>query len=261
MKRLEGKVFLGYGTGAGMGRAAALLFAQEGAKVVVASNPGNGQKVVEEIRAAGGEAIFVATNCMLEKDIENAVEETVRHYGRIDIMLYQPGSGHNGAIIDSDIDAWKNVFELNTYGPARAIKAAGKRMKAQGSGSIVITASVSAICPSTENACYGATKAAVNQIVRVAAMELGPEVRVNSINPGLTATKAISVLVENKKATEMIMEHIPMKRYGQPEDIAKAALFLASDDASYITGIDLTVDGGIHFYGFPDWLARPDQIK
>ncbi len=260
MNRLEGKVFWGFGTGSGMGRATALLFAKEGAKVVVASNPGNGEKVAAEINAAGGEAIFVATDCFKEADINAAAQAAIDTYGKIDVMLYQPGIGHCGSVIEDDINEWTPVFELNTYGPARAVKAVGKHMKENGGGSIIITASISAIVSSTENACYAASKAAVNQFVRVAAMDLGPEVRINSINPGLTQTKAITALSENVEAVAKLMSHVPMKRLGEAEDIAKAALFFASDDSSYITGVDLTVDGGLQLYGFPTWISHPDKI-
>lgn len=260
MKKMEGKVFLGYGTGAGMGRATALLYAQEGAKVIVASNPGNGEKTTADIQALGGEALFVATNCMKEEDIIAAAEVAIQKYGKIDVMLYQPGIGHCGSMLDDDIDAWKPVFELNTYGAARAIKAVGRHMKENGGGSIIITSSLSALCPSTENACYCASKAGVNAVVKVAAMELGPEVRVNAINPGLTNTKAIAPLSANAAAREKLMANLPMKRLGEAEDIAKAALFLGSDDSSFITGINLTVDGGMHLYSFPTWISHPEAV-
>lgn len=261
MGRLDGKVFLGYGTGSGMGKATAKLFAAEGAKVVLATNPGkNGEATLEEIRAAGGEAIYVPTNCYKAEDIVAAARAAVEAYGKIDVMLYQPGAAHGGFIIDDNIDEWRDVFELNVYSPARAIQAAAREMMKTGGGSIIITASMSANSPSTENACYGATKAAVNQLMRVAAMELAPAIRVNSINPGLTATKSIAVLTENEKASEKVMSNIPMKRFAMAEDIAHAALFLASDESAYVTGIDLTVDGGMHFYGLPDWVSHPEKI-
>lgn len=262
MGRLDGKVFLGYGTGSGMGKATAKLFASEGAKVVLATNPGkNGPATLEEIKAAGGETVYIPTNCYKAEDIVAAAQAAVDVYGKLDVMLYQPGAAHGGFIIEDNIDEWRDVFELNVYGPARAIQAAAKQMlKTSGGGSIIITASMSAISPSTENACYGATKAAVNQLMRVAAMELAPAIRVNSINPGLTATKSIAVLTTNEKASDKVMSNIPMKSFATAEDIAHAALFLASDESSYVTGHDLTVDGGMHFYGLPDWVSHPEKI-
>ncbi len=253
MKKFENKVFLGFGTGSGMGKATAQLFAKEGAKVVVADLPnGQGEQVAKEIAENGGEAIFIATNCTKEQDIVSAAEQTVQKYGKIDMMLYQPGTGHSSPILDDDIDSWRFVFELNVFGAARAIKTVGKHMKDQGKGSIVITSSINSFVPVKENAAYCSSKGAIAQLVKVAAMELGPDIRVNAINPGLTATPSIEVLTKNKAACEVAYKNIAMKRFCESEEFATTARFLLSDDASYITGISLTCDGGLSLFGYPD---------
>ena len=253
MKRFEEKVFLGFGTASGMGKATAQLFAKDGAKVVIADlQKSQGEKVVQEIIAEGGEAIFIPVDCTQEKDIIKAAEQTIQKFGCIDMMLYQPGAGHSALILDDDIDSWKWVFELNVFGAARAIKSVGKYMKEQGKGAIVVTSSINSFVPVKENAAYCSSKGAIAQLVKVAAMELGPQIRVNAINPGLTDTPSIKVLTQNYNACQVAYKNIVMERVGKPEEFATTARFLLSDDASYITGVSLTCDGGISLYGYPD---------
>ena len=253
MKRFEKQVFLGFGTGSGMGKATAKLFAKEGANVVVADLPnGKGEEIVQEIINEGGEGIFIPVDCTKESDIISATEQTIQKYNKIDMMLYQPGIGHNSLLLDDNIDSWRPVFELNVFGAARAIKAVAKHMKKQGKGSIVITSSINSFVPVKENAAYCSSKGAVAELIKVAAMELGPDIRVNAINPGLTNTPSIAVLTKNQVASEAAYKNIAMKRFGEPEEFAKAANFLLSDDSSYITGISLTCDGGLNLFGYPD---------
>lgn len=266
MGKLDKKVFLGFGTGAGMGRATAELFAREGAKVVICDlSDSDGPQVADSIKASGGEAIFVPTNCTVDEQVEAAAAAAIKHYGSIDIMLYQPGMGYACSLLEADINDWKTVYNINVFGVVRAIKYVGKYMKEQKKGSIIVTSSMSSFVPTLENAGYCSSKAAVDQLIQVACMELSPEIRVNSINPGLTNTRSIAILSGNKAATERVMKNIPLKRYGEPEDFAKTALFLASDDSSYITGANIVMDGGIHCYGFSsapyDVMGTPEIVS
>lgn len=253
MKKLENKTFLVFGGASGMGKATALVFAAEGAKVVVADLAEEAASAVaSEIVKNGGVASAFVANATVEADIEKAVLFCTATYGKLDVMLYQPGRNAVAALVDLDTAVWDDVLKLNLTGPFLAIKHAAKAMQKSGAGCILVTSSLNSTMPCKKFAAYCATKAAVDMLVRVAALELGPAIRVNSINPGFMNTPQIAPFTGNKEIMDVVMASHSTSEIGQPEDFAKLALYLASDDAKYTTGGNHIMDGGLHNCGYPD---------
>lgn len=254
MGKLDGKVFLVYGGADGMAKASAKLFAAEGAKVVVADLSGEGaMAVVKEIEEAGGTAACIVCNAMVEEDIKKAVDFAVETYGKLDIMQYQPGVNPVSPITELPIEKWSAALALNLTGVFLATKyAAPKMIETAGGGAIVLTSSLNSTVPYTWYSAYCATKAGVDMFARVAALEFGPSVRINTINPGFMNTSAIAPFTANPEVMQVVMDTHCTDRIGQPEDYAKLALFLCSDDAGYITGGNFIMDGGGRNFGYPN---------
>jgi NAD(P)-dependent dehydrogenase (short-subunit alcohol dehydrogenase family) len=255
MKKLEGKVFLAFGGASGMARECARQFAAQGAKVVVAdiSEPA-AAAVVNEIKAAGGEAACVAANVMEEAGIAGAVRFAGDTYGKLDITLYQPGKNKVVNLLDLETADWEEVLRLNLTGAFLALKHSAKKMRETGGGVILVTSSLNSTVPNKKYAAYCASKAGVDMLVRVAAMELGPDIRVCSINPGFMNTPQIAPFTGDPEIMDIVMASHSTDRIGQPDDFAKLALFLASDDGGYFTGANVIMDGGSRNYGYPDFI-------
>ncbi|MBN2062220.1 MAG: SDR family oxidoreductase [Deltaproteobacteria bacterium] len=248
--KLEKKIALITGAGSGIGRASAILFSKEGAKIAVADiDEKGGQRTVEIVNNEGGSAIFIKTDVTKESDVRNMIKKTVEDYGRLDILYNNAGIGtHFIMLEDTEESLWDRVMAINVKGVFFGCKYAAPVMKKQGGGVIVNTASIAAVRPRPGLSAYSASKAAVIALTRSAAMELAPfNIRVNCINPVVTDTPFLVKTVPADKmdeAKKTMLATIPLGRMGQPEDIAKAALYLASDDSSLVTGIGLDVDGG-----------------
>ncbi len=246
MGRLDNKVAIITGAGMGMGQAGALLFAREGAKVVVVDwNAEAGEKTTRMIKDSGGEAMFVKADVSKAKDVENVVKKTVSTYGRLDIIY------NNAAIIgrpafteDVTEEEWEHIMSINLKGVWLGMKYAIPEMLKGGGGSIVNTASQCGDRGTRNLGPYCAAKGGVLALTRITAMELAKKnIRVNALNPGIIATPmAMTSPPEELKSFEEI---IPQGRLGKPEEVAYAALFLASDESSHVTGHTLVVDGGI----------------
>ncbi len=246
MGRLDNKVAIITGAGMGMGQAGATLFAKEGAKVVVVDwNAEAGEKTVRTIKDGGGEAIFIKADVSKAKDVENAVKKTIATYGKLDIIY------NNAAIIgrpafteDVTEEEWERIMAINLKGVWLGMKYAIPEMLKRGKGSIINTASQ---CGDrgTRNLCaYCAAKGGVLALTRITAMELAKKnIRVNALNPGIIGSPM--VLTMPKEEIRGFEEIIPQGRLGKPEEVAYAALFLASDESSHVTGHTLVVDGGI----------------
>jgi len=235
MARLEGKVAAVTGAASGIGKATVELFRSEGA-TVVGADVGDGADVHCD---AGDEA-----------DVKRLVEDVVSQHGGLDIFFANAGiSGGFATISDQTADDWAEILRVNLIGPFLAIKYAGPAIAKRGGGSIICTASVAGLRSGAGGAAYSASKAGVINLVQTAAQQLsGSGVRVNAICPGLIETgmtKMIYDLARSKGVEDRIGELNPSQRGGEPEDIARAALFLASDDASYVNGAALVVDGGL----------------
>ena len=236
MPRLEGKVAIITGAASGIGKATADLFRAEGA-TVVAADRSEGDNVVSV--DAGSEA-----------DVERLVEQTVADFGGIDIFFANAGiSGGLAGLFDQGSADWEEILRVNLIGPWLAIKYAAPHMKQRGGGSIVCTASVAGIRAGAGGVAYSASKAGVINLVKTAAAQLcDSNIRVNAICPGLIETGMTKGIYDMAKAAgkdEMIGQLNPLRRGGEPIEIANAALFLASDQSSYVNGHALVADGGL----------------
>lgn len=250
MARFTGKSIIVTGAGSGIGRAAALLFAQEGGRVIVADRTEGADETAAMIAAAGGTAHAIRIDAGIEEDVVRTVTLACDQFGGLDIMFANAGiSGGMANIFDTDVALITDVLRVNLIGPSLAIKHAAPHIAERGQGAIVLTASVAGIRSGAGSPAYSASKAGVINLAAVAAQQLaGSNVRVNAICPGLTETgmtKPTFDYARDAGKTDRIGRLNPLRRGAQPEELAKVALFLASDDASYINGQAIAVDGGL----------------
>jgi len=250
MKRLDEKSAIITGAASGIGRASAKLFAAEGAKVVLVDRAPEVEEVATSIRNGGARAIGLRANAADESDIAGVVERAVSEFGGLDIIYANAGiSGGAKPFLELDAKDWREVLEVNLIGVFLAIKCAARVMIPNGKGSIVCTASVAGLRSGAGGGPYSASKAGVISLVQTGANFLmGTGVRINAICPGLIETGMTKPLFDyaRQRGTEdRIGQLNPLKRYGQPEEIAHMALFLASDEASYVNGQAIAVDGGL----------------
>jgi len=237
------------GTAGGQGRAAAVLFAREGAKIVGCDLKVEGdQETVRMVRDAGGEMVSIEPLDLGDLDkAQKLAELTEKTYGRLDILYNNAGAARFAPVADFPMEDWEFTVRNELHLVFTMIKAAIPLMIRSGGGSLISTASVAGIMglPGLGNLAHAATKGGVLGITPQLALELAPYgIRANAIAPGLIQTPATEFLFQDPQASEMMMQKILLRRFGQPEDIANAALFLASDESSYITGTVLVVDGG-----------------
>ena len=244
--RLENKVAVISGAASGMGESAARLFAREGAKVVVADIlEAEGKAVAKQIVSDGGDAIFVALDVTSEAQWQAAINETVSRYARLDILVNN--AGLSGAVPDRmDVDYFDKLMAVNARGNFLGMKTAISQMQKAGGGSIVNLSSISGIIGQEfVHMGYNGAKGAIRLMTKSAAVQYAQDgIRVNSVHPGLMPPMRSSVSAADPKLREKVIETIPMRRAGRAEEAAYAILFLASDEASYITGAELVVDGG-----------------
>jgi len=244
--RLKGKVAIITGGGSGIGRATAELFAREGAKVVVADyNADLGEETAQAIREAGGDALFVAVDVSDSVQVQYMVQATLDAYGPVDILFNNAGILVFGTILDTDEVSWNRLMSINLTGVFLCSKAVLPHMMARGGGCIINTSSSTGAHDAAGNsAAYVASKGGVALLTKAMAIDHAKgNVRVNAIAPGPTDTP---MLRDNFSAEELeaFAATFPLKRLGRPEELAHAALFLASDEASFVTGCILAADGG-----------------
>jgi NAD(P)-dependent dehydrogenase (short-subunit alcohol dehydrogenase family) len=249
--RLEGKSAIITGAGSGIGRAIAELFSREGAKVVVAElDAATGQETVAAIVAAGGSAIFHPTDVSNEADTQAMAQAALKAFGRIDILVNNAAAFIYGRIDEATTEAWQRVLAVNVLGPANCVRSVLPALRQAGGGSIVNIASVSSFIAQPEFVPYNTSKGAVLQLTRCLAMDLAKDkIRVNGICPGAIRTAATDrhvrrIGMDPEKAYAQFAADAVLNKMGQPIDIAYAALYLASDEASFVTGAHLVVDGG-----------------
>jgi NAD(P)-dependent dehydrogenase (short-subunit alcohol dehydrogenase family) len=245
MSGLSGKVAIVTGAGSGIGRAAALAFAREGVHAVAANRRRNdGESLVRQIQDEGGSAEFVQTDVTRPEELRRLVDGTSSRHGRIDILFNNAGYQEPRSNIAETPDCtFEHVFETNTRSVWLAMKYVLPHMRARGSGAIINCASASGIRnPNIGLSLYSASKAAVISLTKSAALEYGPEIRINAVSPGRVETP---MMLGSKIANmDAVAASLPLKRLGRPEEVANAVLWLASDEASFVTGHILEVDGG-----------------
>ena len=245
--RLDGKVALITGGASGMGASMARIFAGEGAKVVVADMlDGEGKTLVEEITRANGAAIFQRLDVTSEAEWQAAIAATLAAYGKLDILVND--AGISGSAVDDlfDTAAWASLMAVNATGTFLGMKFAIPEMQKAGGGSIVNISSISGVTGQRGiHVGYNASKGAIRTLTKAAAVQHGRDnIRVNSVHPGLMPPMRTSGRTADPVVRAKMLEGVPLRRAGRVEEVARAVLFLASDDASYITGTELYVDGG-----------------
>lgn len=244
MKKLEGKVAIVTGSTSGMGRATAVLYAREGAKVVVTGrNEERAKAVVEQIKNEGNEAMYVIVDTSKVEDAKVLVDKTIEAYGTVDVLFNNAGTLSMSSLQNVSLEEWNTVMNVNVTSALYLTQLVAPIMKAKGKGVIVNTSSVAAFGAHHGFAAYVTSKHAMNGLTKSMAWELGPEVRVNAIAPGAIHTAMVDS-IGGPAVLQGMIDGCPMKRVGQPEDIANVALFLATDDSSFIDGQIIKVDGG-----------------
>ncbi len=243
--RLKDKVALVTGGASGIGRATAELFAREGARVVVGDFSPDGRDTVQGIQSAGGQALFVPVDVSDSGQVAKMVETALKAYGRIDILFNGAGILYYGTVLETDEQAWNRVISINLTGTYLCCRAVLPHMIRQGGGSVINVASTVGAHDACANAvAYVTSKGGVTLFTKAMAIDHAKQgVRVNALVPGATDTPMIRKAL-TPEALEALAASHPIGRLGRPEELAKAVLFLASDDASFVTGTAMYVDGG-----------------
>lgn len=244
MKKLENKVAIVTGSSRGIGKATALLFAKEGAKVVVnySKSENEANAVVNEIKKLGSDATAIKCDVSKEEQVKQMIEKTIKKFGRIDILVNNAGIVFDVPFAERTVEQWKRTLEVNLIGVFLCSKYAAPYMKKQGGKIVNISSNNGLDVPSPTSIDYNASKAGIVILTKDLAKELAPTIQVNSVAPGWVDTEMNKNIPKDFIKEEI--KKISLKRFAKPEEIAKVILFLASDDASYMTGSILKVDGG-----------------
>jgi NAD(P)-dependent dehydrogenase (short-subunit alcohol dehydrogenase family) len=250
MGRLEGKSVIITGAGSGIGRAASLLFTKEGAQLIAVDRSESVKETAKLVSDAGGTVEAVMADAGSEADVKAFIDKAVSKYGKLDAIWANAGvSGGLVPLADQTVEHWQEVLRINLIGPFLAIKHSIPHMTKQGSGSIICTASVAGLKSGASGHPYGASKAGVISLVQITAYSLsGTGVRINAICPGLIETgmtKPVFDRAKERGTSDKIGQLNPLKRAGQPQELAAMGLFLASDESSYVHGVAIPVDGGL----------------
>ncbi len=247
MNRFNDRYALVTGAGSGIGASIAREFASEGAFVyVIDIDPEKAQDVAGQIKNSGGQALEVIADVTDGPSVKHAIQQITDHSGKLDIIVNNAGMNVRTDLRHMTDEEWNLVLQVNLVGGARFARDGLDLLRASENAAIVNLASVMGTRSTRQMSAYSATKAAMASLSRGLAVEYAPyNIRVNYLCPGFVATNLTSRFVRNPFVKEQILARTPMGRFGEPEEIAKAALFLASDDASYMTGSGITVDGGM----------------
>lgn len=246
MSRLDGKIALVTGGGRGLGRAIALAFADAGADVAIASRTSADiQSVAQEVRAKNRRAIAVEVDVSNSASVVSMVEQTLNQFGRVDILVNSAGIGFSSRLIEMSDTDWGRIIATNLTGTFYACRDVARVMIAQKNGSIVNLASVAGLKGAVGLGAYAASKGGVIQLTRTLALELARHnVRINALAPGYFRTDMNTAALDDPNIGPKIIGRIPLRRPGRPEEIGALAVYLASDDASFVTGEVITISGG-----------------
>jgi NAD(P)-dependent dehydrogenase (short-subunit alcohol dehydrogenase family) len=251
--RLQGKVALLTGAAAGMqgelmgfGGAAAWLFVREGARVVLGDIKDElGEKTAAQLRASGGEALYVHLDVTSEADWQRAIQTTVAQFGRLDILVNNAGTGARFTVEETTSEVWDGQMAVHAKGAFLGTKYAIPEMRKVGGGSIINISSIYGLVGSPTSTAYHAAKGAIRLFTKAAAIQYAKEhIRVNSVHPGYALTPLTAESFADPERHQWVMERIPLGRLGNAQDIANGILYLASDEAAYVTGAELVIDGG-----------------
>jgi glucose 1-dehydrogenase len=247
--RLENKVAVITGSSSGIGSAIAVALAKEGAAVAVdyRSHPDEAKEIVEQIESFGGRAISVHADVSSPEDVKNLIQKAVEEFGRLDVMINNAGMEEKMPFLETPLDVWNKTIAVNLTGAWLGCQEAAKQMVSQGgSGRILNISSVHEDLPMPTNSPYCATKGGLRMLMRTIAVELAPHnITVNNIAPGAVATPMDAPLEEDANKMQQLLSEIPLRRMGKPEEVAALAVYLASDDAAYVTGSTFVIDGGM----------------
>ncbi len=263
MKRLEDRVAIVTGAGVGIGEAIALLFAEEGARVVVSDiNKDTGERTVSKIKAAGGAARFVYCDTSKFKDVENLVNTAAKTYGKLDIMVNNAGIVTYSKCADTTLEDWDRGIAVDLTGVFYGCKCAIPAMLKNGKGSIINVSSLSGLFGDYGMCWYNTAKGGVSNLTRNIAIDYARQgIRCNAINPGLTLTELAKPAWADPKVREAIARNYPMGRPGTPKEIAYCALFLASEESSIVNGVNLLCDGGITAHTGQPYYGNMDEYN
>ncbi len=246
---LEGKIALITGASRGIGEAIARVFAQSGAKIAIASRKEEGIKAAaERLSADGAEVLPLVCHAGYTEQIQATIDSVIERFGRLDVLVNNAATNpHFGPLVTAERGAWDKTMDVNLRGYFDATRLAASHWVDRGvPGSVINVASVVALGGAPLQGVYAMTKAAVLSMTKTLAVELGPSnIRVNAVAPGLVDTRLAAAIVKNPDMVSRVVERTPLGRYAQPEEIAGAVLYLASDAASFVSGHTLIVDGGL----------------
>ncbi len=246
-KQIDGKVALVVGGSTGIGRATAVAFAQAGAKVVVASrSEKQGEETTQLIKQAGTEGLFIQTDVSSNSSVRDLIEQTVNKFGRLDIAFNNAGiEGKVAPLFETEEDDFDLIININLKGVYLSLKYQIAAMLKNGGGAIVNTSSIGGVVGFPNTAIYCASKQGVIGLTKTAALELAKSnIRVNAVAPGAVQTNLLERMSGGEEAAQGVAQAIPMGRISDPEEVARAVVWLCSDEASYVTGHTLVVDGG-----------------
>ncbi|MGA2536113.1 MAG: glucose 1-dehydrogenase [Terracidiphilus sp.] len=247
--RLQGRTAVVTGAGTGIGQAIAIAFANEGASVVVdyVGNASVAEETLNKISTVGGKSLGVAADVSNPDQVNGLIQQTLAAFGRLDIFVNNAGIEKKFAFVDYPLEEWQKIVAVNLTGAFLCSQAAARQMIAQGTGGRIINiSSIHEDLAFPLNAPYSATKGGIRMLMRTIAVELAPhQITVNNIGPGAIFTPIDKDVESDAKLNDQILAEIPMGRWGRPEEVAQFAVYLASDDAAYITGSTHFIDGGM----------------
>jgi NAD(P)-dependent dehydrogenase (short-subunit alcohol dehydrogenase family) len=245
MTRFNGKVALITGAAGGMGASIVSAFVEEGASVLLFDRDVAAlERLQRGLSPARGRVLSVAGDVASRDDVRSAVQAAVAEWDRLDVLIAQAGIASLAPLDEIDDDTWRQTIDVNLGGVFLTVQEGARAMR--DGGAIVVTASTNAFFVEAQTAHYSASKGGVRTFVRAAALDLAPRrIRINVIHPGMIRTPLASWIDEHPRAAAAYLERVPLSRFGDPDEIASVVLFLASDAASYMTGADIVVDGGV----------------